>query len=77
MSLCLSLTHCRLADRVKVPPPEYERLMSDRERAQHQAPRRPEAALDAGPLAPGTFYLAEVDEMHRRTYKQIPAATEL
>ncbi|CAN8004119.1 unnamed protein product [Ixodes hexagonus] len=60
----------RLAQRRKVAPQDFARMMKLREETHHQAPYSPVGPLDE--LFPGTWYLTAVDEMHRRSYKRLP-----
>ncbi|CAN8027847.1 unnamed protein product [Ixodes persulcatus] len=60
----------RLAQRRKVAPAEFARMMKLREDMHHQVPYSPVGPLDE--LFPGTWYLDQVDEMHRRSYKRLP-----
>ena len=56
----------RLEARTKVAPADFERTMQLRESVHHAAPYTPVAPL--ADLFPGTWYLAAVDEKHRREY---------
>ncbi|KAJ5883489.1 Hydroxymethylglutaryl-CoA synthase [Penicillium subrubescens] len=58
--------HARLAARERVSPKFYDEMCELREKAYQQKSYTPVGSVDA--LAPGTYYLVEVDEMFRRTY---------
>ncbi|OOQ87833.1 Hydroxymethylglutaryl-CoA synthase [Penicillium brasilianum] len=58
--------HARLAARERVSPEVYDEMCKLREQAYQQKSYTPAGSIDA--LAPGTYYLVEVDEMFRRTY---------
>ena len=60
----------RLKTRLTIPPPEFERVMKLREDTHHMAPYTPVG--DSASLWPGTYYLVDVDDKHRRSYKRIP-----
>lgn len=60
----------RLKARRVVPPAEFEKTMKLREETHHLAPYAPTGSLSD--LFPGTFYLTNVDEKHRRTYERVP-----
>lgn len=60
----------RVKSRRTVPPAEFEKTMKLREETHHSAPYRPVCSPDE--LFPGTYYLASVDEKHRRTYERVP-----
>ena len=59
-----------LAARTTVPPPDFESTMKLREETHHLAPYKPVGDLSA--LFPGTYYLTNVDEKHRRSYGRVP-----
>jgi hydroxymethylglutaryl-CoA synthase len=67
-----NLTHIKpqLELRHKVSPEEFNSIMETRENNHHKAPYTPQGSLDV--LFPGTWYLDKVDELHRRSYKQVP-----
>jgi hydroxymethylglutaryl-CoA synthase len=67
-----NLTHIKsqLELRHKIPPEEFNSIMETRENNHHKAPYTPQGSLDV--LFPGTWYLDKVDELHRRSYKQVP-----
>jgi len=70
--LVANLTHIKsqLELRHKISPEEFDSIMEIREHNHHKAPYTPQASLDI--LFPGTWYLDNVDEMHRRSYKRVP-----
>ncbi|CAI8022508.1 Hydroxymethylglutaryl-CoA synthase, cytoplasmic [Geodia barretti] len=63
----------RLKDRKTVPPAEFEKKMKLREDTHHLAPYTPVGELED--LWPGTYYLTQVDEKHRRTYARLEGQT--
>jgi len=58
--------HSRLAERVAVPPSEYNQILALREQTYGQCGLETTSSLQL--LQPGTFYLVSVDEMGRRKY---------
>jgi len=60
----------RLNSRQKVEPAIFSKTMKLREEVHHKAPYSPVGNTDL--LFNGTYYLEEVDEMHRRKYAQKP-----
>lgn len=62
-----------LNSRECVEPAVFSDLMEIRERNNHAAPYTPSGSISA--LFPGTYYLKNVDEMHRRTYERTPTVT--
>lgn len=68
----LSSIPARLKARKTVSPPDFEQTMLLREKTHHSAPYIPVG--DRKELFPGTYYLASVDEKHRRTYERLPPA---
>lgn len=60
----------RLSSRKVVPPAEFERTMKLREETHHLAPYSP--VSNPADLFPGTYYLASVDDKHRRVYNRFP-----
>ncbi|KAF4533417.1 hypothetical protein B566_EDAN013281 [Ephemera danica] len=66
-----NLAHVKptLEARHKVSPEQFSQTLDLREKNHHKAPYVPHATTDH--LFPGTWYLQEVDEKHRRTYKQV------
>jgi hydroxymethylglutaryl-CoA synthase len=61
------LTH-RLESRQCVPPSDFDQIMQLREQTHHLAPYVPVGSVTA--LFPRTWYLADVDGMHRRKYER-------
>ncbi|XP_037951178.1 hydroxymethylglutaryl-CoA synthase 1-like [Teleopsis dalmanni] len=59
-----------LNSREKVAPETFSELMEVREKNNHAAPYTPTGSISA--LFPGTYYLKNVDELHRRTYERTP-----
>ena len=59
-----------LAARATVPPAEFECTMKLREETHHLAPYKPSG--DPSQLFPGTYYLTNVDNKHRRSYLRVP-----
>ncbi|XP_055916960.1 hydroxymethylglutaryl-CoA synthase 1 [Eupeodes corollae] len=59
-----------LNSREKISPEEFSQLMEVREKNNHAAPYTPTGSTAV--LFPGTYYLKEVDELHRRTYERVP-----
>ena len=59
-----------LVARQTIPPGEFESTMKLREETHHLAPYKPVG--DPNQLFPGTYYLTNVDEKHRRSYIRIP-----
>ena len=68
----LSDIPAKLKARLTVRPPDFEKTMLLREKTHHSAPYKPVGALTE--LFPGSYYLASVDEKHRRTYERLPPA---
>lgn len=58
----------RLDSRLCVPPQEFDSNMKLREQTHHLAPYVPVGNVSV--LSPGTWYLSEVDSMHRRKYSR-------
>lgn len=58
----------RIESRRKVEPESFEKIMKLREETHHLAPYKPVGNITD--LFPGTFYLEEVDEKHRRKYER-------
>ncbi|CAG5125224.1 unnamed protein product [Candidula unifasciata] len=56
----------RLDSRQCVPPEDFDKIMKLREQTHHLAPYKPVGSVSV--LFPGTFYLTDVDSMHRRKY---------
>ncbi|XP_004533489.1 hydroxymethylglutaryl-CoA synthase 1 [Ceratitis capitata] len=59
-----------LSAREKVAPVVFSQLMEVREKNNHAAPYTPSGSVSA--LLPGTYYLKDVDDMHRRSYERKP-----
>lgn len=75
LSLVLSSVadlEARLEARERVDPEAFSATMQAREDTHHLAPFLPSAPVDK--LFPGTWYLTEVDSMHRRKYARTPAS---
>ncbi|XP_040565904.1 hydroxymethylglutaryl-CoA synthase 1 [Lepeophtheirus salmonis] len=66
--LCESLSDVRhkLNSRTKISPSHFTEIMNLREKTHHLAPYHPTSSPDE--LFPGTWYLTEVDKLHRRSY---------
>ncbi|XP_018322846.1 hydroxymethylglutaryl-CoA synthase 1 [Agrilus planipennis] len=71
--LVKSLKHVQLQlkERRKVSPEKFSSILELREKNCHAAPYEPSGTTED--LFPGTYYLIQVDEMHRRKYQRIPA----
>ena len=61
---------CKLKQRKVVAPAEFEKMMKLREETHHLAPYLPQSSTTD--LFPDTFYIASVDDKHRRTYNRVP-----
>ncbi len=59
----------RLSDRVVVEPEEFAATMKLREETHHLAPYTPSG--DISKLYPDTYYLASIDDKHRRVYERV------
>ncbi|XP_023179500.2 hydroxymethylglutaryl-CoA synthase 1 [Drosophila hydei] len=59
-----------LNSREKVAPERFSELMEVREKNNHAAPYTPTGSISA--LFPGTYYLKDVDALHRRSYERTP-----
>ncbi|XP_064548219.1 hydroxymethylglutaryl-CoA synthase 1 [Drosophila montana] len=57
--------------REKVAPEQFSALMEVREKNNHAAPYTPTGSI--GALFPGTYYLKDVDALHRRSYERTPS----
>lgn len=66
----LNDVHALLGQRKRVEPQEFSDTLELRERVCHQAPYKPIG--DVSHFFPGTYYLTEIDEMHRRKYDRTP-----
>ncbi|XP_076462936.1 hydroxymethylglutaryl-CoA synthase 1-like [Babylonia areolata] len=62
----------RLDGREKVAPVDFDKCMKLREETHHLAPYKPVGGVDH--LFPGTWYLTEIDSMHRRKYERRPVS---
>ncbi|GAB6031624.1 Hydroxymethylglutaryl-CoA synthase, cytoplasmic [Chamberlinius hualienensis] len=62
----------RLESRIKISPKEFQDTLKHREEIHSKAPYKPQA--DITDLFSGTWYLEDVDEMHRRKYNCKPDA---
>lgn len=58
----------KLESRKCLTPAEFEATLALREEAHMKAPYTPKSS--SKDLFPGTFYLTEVDDSHRRTYER-------
>ncbi|XP_017146878.2 hydroxymethylglutaryl-CoA synthase 1 [Drosophila miranda] len=63
-----------LNSREKVAPEQFSELMEVREKNNHAAPYTPTGSV--GVLFPGTYYLKDVDSLHRRTYERTPTISK-
>lgn len=59
-----------LESREKVAPEQFTQLMQVRQDNIHSAPYEPSGSVQA--LFPGTYYLSNIDDKHRRTYLRVP-----
>lgn len=66
----LSDVQLRLEKRQKVPPAGFDEIMKLREMTHHKAPYSPVGSTDH--LFPGTWYLTDIDDKHRRRYERKP-----
>lgn len=58
-----------MTQRTKISPDKFTAMLALREKVCHAAPYKPIGDIDI--LFPGTFYLENIDEMHRRTYRRV------
>jgi len=65
----LSYVKPQLEGRHRVSPADYTRVLAAREHNCHVVPFTPESSIDD--MFPGTYYLIQVDEKYRRTYKRV------
>lgn len=65
----LSYVKPQLEGRHCVSPADYTRVLALREENCHVVPFTPKSSIDD--LFPGTYYLVQVDEKYRRTYKRV------
>lgn len=63
----------QLKARKTIAPAEFEKILTLREKANHSVPYTPVGGVSD--LFPGTYYLASVDDKHRRQYSRVPPAT--
>ncbi|XP_075236307.1 hydroxymethylglutaryl-CoA synthase isoform X2 [Lycorma delicatula] len=66
-----NLSHIKktLNERTKVSPDDFCKIMKIREENHFKAPYKPQGSNHG--LQPGTWYLYEIDEQHRRLYKKV------
>lgn len=57
-----------LEKRIRVTPEQFTEVLEIRQKSLHQAPYIPISSKDH--LFPGTWYLSNIDELHRRYYKK-------
>ncbi|XP_031833610.1 hydroxymethylglutaryl-CoA synthase [Nomia melanderi] len=69
MITALSYIKNQLNARQKVSPADYTKILEWREKNCHTVPFSPISSIDN--MFPGTYYLVEVDEKYRRTYKRV------
>ncbi|XP_028047962.2 hydroxymethylglutaryl-CoA synthase 1 [Monomorium pharaonis] len=65
----LSYVKSQLEERHRLSPEEYTRVLAWREQNCHVVPFTPQSSIDN--MFPGTYYLTQVDEKYRRTYKRV------
>lgn len=65
----LSYVKPQLEGRHRVSPADYTRVLTAREHNCHVVPFTPESSIDD--MFPGTYYLIQVDDKYRRTYKRV------
>ncbi|VEN58557.1 unnamed protein product [Callosobruchus maculatus] len=66
----LSQSISLMNSRQKVEPQKFETLMELRQEVSHKAPYTPVGSIDS--FFPGTYYLTQIDEKHRRFYERVP-----
>ncbi|XP_053394830.1 hydroxymethylglutaryl-CoA synthase 1-like isoform X3 [Mercenaria mercenaria] len=66
----LSDVELRLVRRKKVTAKEFDQLMKLRETTHHKAPYKPVGNTEH--IFPGTWYLTDIDDKHRRKYERKP-----
>uniref|UniRef100_A0A6V7KQ73 Hydroxymethylglutaryl-CoA synthase n=1 Tax=Bracon brevicornis TaxID=1563983 RepID=A0A6V7KQ73_9HYME len=66
----LSYVKEQLEARKCLEPEEYTEILDRREHNCHIVPFTPQGSVES--MFPGTYYLVEVDDMYRRTYKRVP-----
>lgn len=69
-SQVLADVQTRLDSRQKVDPEEFVKTLTLREKAIDSAPFVPQGNVKG--MFPGTWFLTNIDEMHRRTYDRVP-----
>lgn len=57
-----------LEKRIRVTPEQFTEMLEIRQKSLHQAPYKPISSKDH--LFPGTWYLSNIDELHRRYYEK-------
>lgn len=62
-------TKTLLDNREKVDPAEFEAILELRQKTCHQAPYSPISSINS--FFPGTYYLVNIDDKHRRCYKRV------
>jgi len=65
----LSYVKSQLEKRQRVSPEDYTKILTLREQNCHVVPFTPQSNINN--MFPGTYYLAQMDEKYRRTYKRI------
>ncbi|XP_034177545.1 hydroxymethylglutaryl-CoA synthase [Osmia lignaria lignaria] len=65
----LSYINHELESREKVSPSDYTKILEWREQNCHTVPFTPQSSI--ANMFPGTYYLVQVDEKYRRTYKRV------
>ncbi|KAF6204121.1 hypothetical protein GE061_002461 [Apolygus lucorum] len=65
----LTYVHDLLAQRHKIDPAEYTKMMESKEANYNKAPFSPTSSTDL--LFPGTWFLVDVDSQYRRTYDKV------
>lgn len=68
----LSYVKTQLDARKSVDPIDYTKILASRETNCHSAPFVPKSSIEQ--MFPGTYYLQEIDDKHRRTYKRSNSA---
>lgn len=66
----LSHVESQLKARQLVSPADYTSTLELREQNYHSAPYEPKSSIDH--MFPGSYYLVQIDDNYRRTYKRIP-----
>ncbi|XP_076284474.1 hydroxymethylglutaryl-CoA synthase [Lasioglossum baleicum] len=65
----LSYIKTQLDAREKVSPIDYTKVLEWRQQNCHSAPFSPKSSVSS--MFPGTYYLEQIDEKYRRTYKRV------